>query len=57
MDILQSLSPMVWLILISATLIVGFTLFAKAIKLTLKLAIMAVMALVVIYFLRQANII
>lgn len=48
---------MVWLILISATLIVGFTLFAKAIKLTLKLAIMAVMALVVIYFLRQANII
>ncbi|QHI69670.1 hypothetical protein [Tichowtungia aerotolerans] len=52
---LQSIDSMTWIILLSAAAIIAFILFAKAIKLTLKLAVIAVMLLLIAYFLRQAG--
>lgn len=57
MDFLSKLDPMTAIILISAVLIIGFVLFAKAIKGLLKLAVIAVMLVFILYFLRQAGII
>ncbi|VGO17148.1 hypothetical protein PDESU_05743 [Pontiella desulfatans] len=55
MEALQTLSPMTWIILIVAIAISIAVLFNKAIKATMKLAVIAVMALLVIYFLQQAG--
>lgn len=52
----QSLDSMSWIVILSATAIIAFILFAKAIKFTLKLAVIAVMLLLIAYFLRQAGI-
>ncbi len=57
MDFLQTLDSTTLLVLISAGLIILLVLFAKFIKGILKLAIIAVMALCIIYFLRQAGVI
>lgn len=55
MDKLSSLDPMTIIILVSATLIIGLVLFAKAIKVALKLVVVAVMLVFMLYFLRQAG--
>jgi uncharacterized membrane protein YfhO len=57
MDILQQFSPTAVMILISAVVILVLVLFAKAIKFTLKLAVIAVMVLLIAYFLRQVGLI
>ncbi|HEY5653050.1 MAG TPA: hypothetical protein VIR63_01630 [Pontiella sp.] len=53
---IEALSPTTWLILISAGLIIGLVLCAKAIKLIVKLAVITVMLLFAVYFLRQSGI-
>ena len=45
------------MVLIAAAIIIVLVLFAKAIKGLLKLAVIAVMILFIIYFLRQAGLI
>ena len=57
MEALQTMHPMVWIILVSAVIISVTVLFNKAIKFVLKLAVFAVVAMFVIYFLVQANVI
>lgn len=57
MDGLYQLDPMTLLILCVSILIMVLVLFAKFIHILLKLAIIAVMALVILYFLREAGII
>jgi hypothetical protein len=57
MEALSTIPPMTWMIVISAIIICVLALFAKAIKTTLKLAIIAVMLLFIAYFLVQAGII
>jgi hypothetical protein len=57
MEALSTIPPMTWMIVISAIIICALALFAKAIKTTLKLAIIAVMLLFIAYFLVQAGII
>ncbi len=57
MEALSNLEPMTLMILISAGLIIVFTLFARFIKGTLKLAIIVVMGLLILYFLRQEGVI
>ena len=49
--------PMTILVPVVAILIIGLTLFAKFIHVLLKLAIIAVMVLCILYFLREAGII
>ncbi len=56
METLANISPMTWIILIAAVIICVSVLFAKAIKFVLKLAVIVVMLLFVVYFLRQAGI-
>lgn len=56
-EALQTMNPMVWLIIASAIIISIAVLFNKAIKLVLKLAVIAVVVLFVFYFLVQANVI
>ncbi len=55
MDFIQSLDPMTTVILLAAAIITVLVLFAKFIKGILKLAIIAVMVLLIVYFLRQAG--
>ena len=57
METLSTINPMTWLILVAAIIICVLVLFAKAIKFTLKLAVIAVMLAFVTYFLQQAGII
>lgn len=57
MDTFSALPPMTWMIIASAVIICVLVLFAKAIKVTLKLAVIAVMLLFVAYFLVQAGVI
>lgn len=57
MESVQSISPMMWMILIAAAIISLAVLFNKAVKFTLKLAVITVMAVFVVYFLVQAGII
>jgi len=57
MESLQSIDPMVWIIIIAAALIGAFVVFNKAVKFVLKLAVIGVLILFVGYFLIQAGII
>jgi low affinity Fe/Cu permease len=57
MENLSSISPMTWIIILAAALIGAFVLFNKAVKLTLKLAVIVVMVLFVVYFLIQAGLV
>lgn len=59
MDIeaLQTMNPMVWIIIAAAILISIAVLFNKAVKFFLKLAVIGVVVLFVVYFLVQANVI
>ena len=57
MESVQAISPMMWMILVAAAVISIAVLFNKAVKFALKLAVIAVMAVFVIYFLVQAGII
>lgn len=57
MEKLQSITPMVWIIIGAAVLISTFVLFNKAVKFLLKLAVIFVMLLFVAYFLVQAGVI
>lgn len=52
---LQSMDGMSWIIILAAATIIAIILFAKAVKFTLKLAVIAVMLLLIAYFLRQAG--
>ena len=53
----DSIDPMLWIILIAATVITLAVMINKAVKTALKLAVIGVMALFVIYFLKEAGII
>ena len=57
MESIQSVDPMIWMIFIAAAIITIAVLFNKAIKVIMKVAVIAVMAIVVIYFLVQAGLI
>ena len=57
MEALQTMNPMVWIILISAVIISIAVLFNKAVKFLLKLAVLIVVAMFAVYFLVQANVI
>ncbi|MBC8206864.1 MAG: hypothetical protein ISR85_02570 [Kiritimatiellales bacterium] len=54
---LQSLDPTAWMVILAAAAIIGLILFAKAVKATLKIIVIAVMLVLIAYFLRQAGII
>ncbi|MEA2069327.1 MAG: hypothetical protein U9P12_09010 [Verrucomicrobiota bacterium] len=54
---LSDIEPMVWLIIGAATIISVAVVFAKTIKVVLKLAVVAVMLAFVGYYLVQAGII
>jgi len=56
MEFLNQLDPMTTIVLIASTLIIVLVLFAKFIHIILKLAIIAVMVLCILYYLRQAGI-
>ena len=55
MESLSTIHPMFWLIFAAAAIIIVLALFAKALKLTLKLAVIGVMLLFIVYFLREAG--
>ncbi len=57
METLSQIDSMTWMILVSAVIICVAVLLAKTIKFVLKLAVIVVMLLFVIYFLRQAGVI
>lgn len=57
LEALQTMHPMVWIILVSAVIITVGVLFNTAIKFVLKLAVLLVLAMFVVYFLVQANVI
>lgn len=52
----QSLDSMSWIIILSAAVAIVIILFAKTVKAILKLAVVAVMLVLIAYFLRQAGI-
>ena len=54
---LQSMDSTAWMAILAAAAIIGFILFAKAVKATLKLIVIGVMLVLIAYFLRQAGII
>ena len=53
---LSNIDSVTLLVLISAVIICVLVLFAKAIKFTLKLSVIALMLVFIVYFLRQAGI-
>lgn len=57
MEAVQAVSPMMWMIFIAATIITLAVLINKAVKLVMKVAVIAVMAGLVLYFLVQAGLI
>ena len=57
MEFLESMDATAGLVILAAVIICALVLFAKAIKGTLKLAVIAVMLVFIAYFLRQAGII
>jgi hypothetical protein len=57
LEALQTMNPMVWLIIGAAVFICVTVLFNKAIKWILKLAAIGVAVMFVVYFLVQANVI
>ena len=54
---LQSMDETSWMAILAAAAIIGLILFAKAVKATLKIIVIAVMLVLITYFLRQAGII
>ncbi|MEN7973450.1 MAG: hypothetical protein ABFR47_06410 [Verrucomicrobiota bacterium] len=56
MKTIQPSDLVTWVIIIAATVVCALVLPAKAIKFTLKLAVVSVMLIIVIYFLQQAGI-
>ena len=56
MEQLSNIDSVTLLVVTSAIIICVLVLFAKAIKFTLKLAVIAVMLTFIVYFLRQAGI-
>ncbi|MDH3982018.1 MAG: hypothetical protein OES84_03860 [Kiritimatiellaceae bacterium] len=56
METVQAIDPMTWIIIISAIVIGIAVLLNKAVKLPLKLAVIAVVLLFVAYFLVEAGI-
>ena len=56
MDSLFNTDSTTWLVVASAIIICILVLFAKAVKLALKLAVIAVMLAFIVYFLRQAGV-
>jgi len=56
MEQLSNIDSVTLLVVASAIIICVLVLFAKAIKFTLKLAVIAVMLAFIVYFLRQAGI-
>ena len=57
MESLSAMSPTAWAVIIAACSICVLVLFAKAVKLVLKLAVIAVMLLFVAYFLIQEGVV
>ncbi|MBI9020730.1 MAG: hypothetical protein JEZ10_05695 [Verrucomicrobia bacterium] len=57
LEIFQSMDETSWMAIAAAAAIIGIVLFAKAIKLTLKIVVIAGMLVVIAYFLRHAGII
>ena len=57
METIQTFDPMTAIILLTACVVMVIVLFAKFIRLALKLAIIAVMLLIVLYFLRQMGLV
>ncbi len=55
MEFIQSLGPMPTIVLLATVTIIVLVLFARFIKGILKLAIIAVMVLFIVYFLRQTG--
>ena len=53
---LSNIDSVTLLVLISAVIICVLVLFAKAVKFTLKLAVIALMLAFIVYFLRQAGV-
>ncbi|MDA3833202.1 MAG: hypothetical protein PF495_07375 [Spirochaetales bacterium] len=56
-EMVKHLNPTASLVLISAVVIIGIVLFAKFLSNLLKLAIISVMLICILYFLRQMGII
>jgi len=56
-EIFQSMDETSWMAILAAAAIIGIILFAKAIKVTLKIIVIVGMLVVIAYFLRQAGII
>ena len=54
---IQSMDSTAWMAILAAVTIIGFILFAKAVKATLKTIVIGVMLVLIAYFLRQAGII
>jgi hypothetical protein len=57
LEALKTMHPMVWIILVAATVICSTVVFNKAIHVLLKLAVIGVAIMFVVYFLVQANVI
>jgi hypothetical protein len=51
-----TMSETSWLVIVSAAIVIAVILFAKAIKLALKLVVIATMLLLIAYFLRQQGV-
>ncbi len=52
----RNLNPTISLVLISAVVIIGIVLFAKFLSNLIKMAIIGVMLLLILYFLRQMGV-
>jgi hypothetical protein len=57
MELFESMSTTGWMVVAAATVIIILVLFAKAIKASLKIAVIVVMLVFIIYFLHQAGLI
>lgn len=55
LELFSSMDNTARMVILSATLIIVFILFAKAVKFVLKLVVIAVMVLFIVYFLRMAG--
>jgi hypothetical protein len=57
MELFESMSTTGWMVIAAALIIIILVLFAKAIKATLKTAVIIVMLAFIVYFLHQAGLI
>lgn len=57
MEFFESMDATSWMVVLSAVAIIVLVLFAKFIKGMLKLAVIAAMLVLIVYFLQQAGII